>query len=83
MQTRAFLDAATSIATSGYYVNGTSSDPDWGTALACAVVERTRAKTGVDRTSTCEPLFTRYCWNEKETTPPAAAPPGTYLPSAH
>lgn len=77
VQTRVVLDAATSIATSGYPVNGAFSDPDWGIALACAVVERTRAKTGVDRTWKCESLFTRYCWNESESAP------GTSLPTTY
>lgn len=70
------IDAAVNIVYSGFPLPGASEDSAWGTALGCAVMERTRAKLGIDRTAICENLFGRYCWNELEgpiVTPPTSS----------
>ena len=40
----------------------TESDPQWGTCVACAAVERARARQGYQRTPACEGCFSRYCF---------------------
>lgn len=65
VQSVAFLDKTFQIATSGIPTNGTA-DPLWGQCLACAVVERTRGRAGVDQTSACTACFSRYCWDGSE-----------------
>ncbi|KAM0755886.1 hypothetical protein T439DRAFT_376171 [Meredithblackwellia eburnea MCA 4105] len=59
----AFLDSTVSIVSGG--INGT--DSQWPTCLACAVVERGRAKAGVNRTSACTACFNKYCWSGSNT----------------
>ncbi|KAL5496133.1 hypothetical protein ACEPAH_3050 [Sanghuangporus vaninii] len=44
-------------------LNLTVVDPDWPACLACAVVDRTRAKQGIQRSGLCESCFGRYCWS--------------------
>jgi lysophospholipase len=56
-----FLDTASAIV-----YNGWENDAEWPTCLACAVVERTRGREGVDRTAACEKCFDKYCWSEVE-----------------
>ncbi|KAJ7648031.1 lysophospholipase, partial [Roridomyces roridus] len=36
-------------------------DPEWGACLACAVVDRARARGGERRSGVCERCFGRYC----------------------
>jgi len=62
-EVQAFIDQAFDISTQG--VNG--SDPEWGACLACAVVDRARARTGVQRDGVCNSCFERYCWNDNGT----------------
>ena len=40
----------------------TQSDPQWGTCVACAAVERARARQGYQRAPACEGCFSRYCF---------------------
>ena len=61
-ETSLFLDTAVDIATRGRSGNST----EWTTCLACAVVERTRGREGVDRTPTCNTCFAQYCWDGTE-----------------
>lgn len=61
-ETSLFLDTAVDIATRGRSGNST----EWTTCLACAVVERTRGREGVDRTPTCNTCFQQYCWDGTE-----------------
>lgn len=63
-----FLDTAVDISTRGMNNNAT----EWATCLACAVVERTRGREGVDRTATCDTCFASYCWDGSES---ALSPP--------
>lgn len=64
----AFLDTAYTIVNRGFPSAGNiSSDPQFGICMACTVVERARGAAGVDRTPACEACFSRYCWNESET----------------
>ena len=44
----------------------TESDPQWGTCVACAAVERARARQGHKRTPACQGCFTRYCLTEDQ-----------------
>lgn len=64
-QASKILDTSFALTTRGIPTNGTS-DAQWPTCLACAVVERTRGTKGVDRTPACESCFGRYCWDETE-----------------
>ncbi|KAJ7672401.1 lysophospholipase [Mycena polygramma] len=50
------------VATQGAVVDGVSEDSEWGACLACAVVDRARARQGVERSGVCETCFARYCW---------------------
>ena len=40
-----------------------TKDPEWPACLACAVVDRSRAKAGVERSGVCETCMQRYCWS--------------------
>ncbi len=62
----AFLDAAVGVASGGRRSGKGTADAAWATCLACAVVERSRGKVGVDRTAACDECFQRYCWGEVE-----------------
>lgn len=64
----AFLDTTFDIATRGFPAANATADPLWGQCLACAVVERARARDGLDQTTACTACFSRYCWNEVEST---------------
>lgn len=55
--------------TSRGYVSGAALDASlaqvdaqWGTCVACAAVERARARRGHKRTAACEACFARYCF---------------------
>ncbi|KAG0149574.1 hypothetical protein CROQUDRAFT_88911 [Cronartium quercuum f. sp. fusiforme G11] len=50
------LDAAITLAI--------TSDPLWGGCLACAVVDRTRARVGEKRLGFCATCFNRYCFDQ-------------------
>ncbi|KAF8513955.1 lysophospholipase catalytic domain-containing protein [Gautieria morchelliformis] len=62
-EAQAFLDQAYAIATQG--IDGTGAG--WGTCLACAVVDRARARRGAVREGVCAACLARYCW-----TPPGS-----------
>jgi lysophospholipase len=49
-------------ATQGAVVGGAREDREWGACLACAVVDRARAREGVQRSGVCVGCFARYCW---------------------
>ncbi|KDQ53832.1 hypothetical protein JAAARDRAFT_80462 [Jaapia argillacea MUCL 33604] len=52
------------LATQGLPANSSEMvDPEYPACLACAVVDRTRAKEGIERSGVCSSCFTRYCWN--------------------
>ncbi|KAJ7243596.1 lysophospholipase [Mycena haematopus] len=50
------------VATQGANVGPGEVDEEWGACLACAVVDRVRARAGVERSGVCERCFVRYCW---------------------
>ncbi|KAJ7178193.1 lysophospholipase [Mycena filopes] len=50
------------VATQGAVVGGAEEDPQWAACLACAVVDRARAREGVARSGVCTGCFARYCW---------------------
>ncbi|KAJ7450821.1 lysophospholipase [Mycena latifolia] len=50
------------VATQGAVVGGALEDREWGACLACAVVDRARARAGVARSGVCATCFARYCW---------------------
>ncbi|KAJ7766336.1 lysophospholipase [Mycena maculata] len=56
------LDQTFVVATQGAEVDGALEDREWGACLACAVVDRARARQGVERSGVCETCFSRYCW---------------------
>ena len=60
---QAMIDQSFDIATQGIPVNGTQKDPEWPLCLACAVVDRARAKAGSERSGVCETCMSRYCWS--------------------
>ncbi|KIJ62091.1 hypothetical protein HYDPIDRAFT_95112 [Hydnomerulius pinastri MD-312] len=58
------LDQTYVIGTQGYPTDAASlTDPEWPACLACAVVDRARNRTGVERTGVCATCLERYCWN--------------------
>ncbi|KAJ7206533.1 lysophospholipase [Mycena pura] len=50
------------VATQGAEVGGALEDREWAACLACAVVDRARAREGVSRSGVCATCFARYCW---------------------
>ena len=59
---QAMLNQIFDIATQGIPVDVTTKDPEWPACLACAVVDRTRAKLPfVSRSGVCSSCFERYC----------------------
>jgi len=61
-----FMDEAFAIATQGLGPNVTDAGAQWSTCLACAVVDRTRARQGYARQGVCNTCFANYCWNGQE-----------------
>ncbi|KAJ7111443.1 lysophospholipase [Mycena epipterygia] len=49
-------------ATQGADLGPARADREWGACLACAVVDRARAREGVPRSGVCSTCFARYCW---------------------
>lgn len=45
--------------------NGTL-DSDWPTCIACAAIERSLERVGMERAEVCERCFERYCWDGTE-----------------
>ncbi|KAJ7737383.1 lysophospholipase [Mycena metata] len=50
------------VATQGAEVDGALEDPEWAVCLACAVVDRARARQRLPRNGVCATCFARYCW---------------------
>ncbi|KAJ7826475.1 lysophospholipase [Mycena olivaceomarginata] len=61
---RGMLAQSFDAATQGAVVGGALEDREWGACLACAVVDRARAREGVERSGVCVGCFARYCWEE-------------------
>jgi lysophospholipase len=63
-QLQGMLQQTFDVATQGMPSRGSDAlvDREWGACLACAVVDRARARDGVKRSGVCESCFTRYCW---------------------
>jgi lysophospholipase len=59
---RGMLAQSFDTATQGADVGGAREDREWGACLACAVVDRARARAGVARSGVCVGCFARYCW---------------------
>ncbi|KAL8295529.1 hypothetical protein RB597_009319 [Gaeumannomyces tritici] len=49
--------------------NGTLAR-DWPRCLACAVVERSRARLGMPRAAACDTCFAKWCWDGTEAVGP-------------
>ncbi|KAI0934939.1 hypothetical protein AcV5_006621 [Taiwanofungus camphoratus] len=58
----AMLAQTFDVATQGIPVAG-MKDPAWPACLACAVVDRARARAGLERGGVCETCMERYCWS--------------------
>ncbi|OJJ42302.1 hypothetical protein ASPZODRAFT_125778 [Penicilliopsis zonata CBS 506.65] len=59
--------------------NGTW-DAEWAECIGCAVVERSLARVGMQRTHQCTRCFERYCWNgELDERTPAVMNPSLIL----
>ena len=60
------FDRSYALASRGYVDDAdaslTQADARWGTYVACAAVERARARNGHKRTVACEACFERYCF---------------------
>lgn len=73
-QIQAMLDETFVIATQGFPANSSETvDPEWPACLACAVVDRARAKTGVQRSGVCADCFSRYCLSSDQMTASSTA----------
>lgn len=61
---------------SGFVPNTNERDPNWGTCLKCAAIDRARLKVtpSIPRSSQCTACFQQYCYN------PASPPSKTQLP---
>jgi lysophospholipase len=42
--------------------DGSGRDAEWPACLACAVVDKARARSGMTRRGVCETCFQRYCY---------------------
>ncbi|KAH8091703.1 lysophospholipase [Cristinia sonorae] len=65
-QIQAMLNQVHDIATQGIPVRKhgkETKDPLWPVCLACAVVEKQRAKIGARRSGVCRSCLERYCWS--------------------
>ena len=64
-EVQAMLDQTYDIATQGIPVTGKNGqkqkDPLFPVCLACAVVDRQRAKSGTRRTGICQTCLNKYC----------------------
>ncbi|KAE8210149.1 hypothetical protein CF327_g5940 [Tilletia walkeri] len=70
-QSQSVIDNAFAAAT----LNG--AEPDWPQCLACAMLERSWTRTGIQRPQNCTACMDKYCWDgtKNETTPVGYAPP--------
>ena len=60
------LNQITDMATQGMPVEtpeGPEKDPEWPACLICAIVDRSRAEVGLERSGICESCLARYCWS--------------------
>jgi lysophospholipase len=73
-QRNAIIQNGYDVATMG---NGTS-DPQWQTCVACAVLSRSFTKTGTPVPVACTECFNRYCWNGSLN---STAPSTNYTPT--
>lgn len=64
--TQSFLNSMWTTQTRGYPQSGQAQDSDWGTCLACSIVERRRQSQNMTRSSTCETCFTMYCYDYED-----------------
>ncbi|KAJ7623772.1 lysophospholipase [Roridomyces roridus] len=62
VEMQGMLGQAFDVATQGADLGLDLVDEEWGACLACAVVDRARAREGVRRSGVCERCFERYCW---------------------
>ncbi|EIW85716.1 lysophospholipase [Coniophora puteana RWD-64-598 SS2] len=63
-EVQAMLDQTFVLATQGYPANASeTTDSEWPACLACAVVDRARARAGTARSGVCESCLDRYCWS--------------------
>lgn len=71
------LEQTWAIATQGIPESSAGdADPMWPACLACAVVDRARDKSGIERTGTCSSCFDKYCWQQGESSTNAAGKVG-------
>ncbi|MBW0506331.1 hypothetical protein O181_046046 [Austropuccinia psidii MF-1] len=61
--TQAFIES-TMQATAQPVFRPNQTDNDWPTCLSCALIERTRNRMNVPRSSTCQICFKRYCYSD-------------------
>ncbi|KAI0766492.1 phospholipase B [Irpex lacteus] len=62
---RLFIDQAHTNTISGFLEKAAFADPQWGTCLQCAAVDRSRFKLSppIPRSLTCAQCFDRYCFD--------------------
>lgn len=64
--TTSFLESMYTTMTRGYAGNAndlSARDQQYGTCLACGMVERRRQAAGLARSQACETCFSRYCYD--------------------
>ncbi|GJE87443.1 lysophospholipase [Phanerochaete sordida] len=62
-QIQAFMNQAFDVATQGIPISSTHKDPEFPACLACAVVDRARARIGERRSGVCSTCLQRYCFS--------------------
>lgn len=65
--TQSFLNSVYDVTTRGFMNSSMASDDQWGTCLACGLVERRRQAANISRSAACETCFDRYCWDAADT----------------
>lgn len=73
------LDQTYTVATQGLSADGSAVDSEWPACLACAIVDRSRERTGIPRSGVCESCFGRYCWRDDSIAVPSAGPGSKHI----
>ncbi|PLW09989.1 hypothetical protein PCASD_24648 [Puccinia coronata f. sp. avenae] len=59
-----FLSSVMSSTTSPRFGAQRRTDPEWPTCISCALIERSRNRANVPRSTACQRCFMRYCYQD-------------------
>ena len=61
--TQSFLNSVWTVMIRGLPESGQAQKSEWGTCLACGVLERRRQHQKMTQSSACESCFRKYCFD--------------------